>query len=250
MTAREGVPEGPYDVTVRASRGQRVLTPGDDEAWIAAGVTDSYAELSAQSLMVAASAQWPATPTTVIPPTLVEIRQATSGDPRRYDLTLLVTSDGRMRGRLFQETKATLTPESWDAFLRQQILPCLSGLPRPFRVALAVGGTSADASLGLAASADGGDLDHLPEEGGDEGAPIRLRELEGQLAALLDAELGATDPGEPVCSQVRIVRLVRHGGSLPVGLYVGLPSDRRVRAVLTPSGVEVTPLDSPGLTVP
>lgn len=242
LVAREGAPPEPFDVAVRAHRGHRVLTAGEDERWIASGIADTYTHLNARPTTVAASRQWPPSTTPIVQPSAIEIRQAMSGDPDRYEISFLVTSDSAMRGRLFQETKATLTPESWSTFLRQQVLPCLEGLPRPMRVALAVGGTSADASLSIAASADSGAFDDLPEEGGEVGAPIRQRELEDQLGSLVEAELVGSSPGQPICSQVRIIRLVRHGGSLPIGLYVGLPTDRRVHVSFTTEGVDVRAL--------
>ncbi|MFZ4485259.1 MAG: fumarate hydratase [Candidatus Nanopelagicales bacterium] len=242
LAAREGAPGTSFDVTVHARRGRGVLTSGDDETWIAAGVADAYSELSATPTVVSASGQWPPADTVVHQPAILEIRQMTSGDADRYGISYLVTADGALRGRLFQETKATLNPSSWTEFLLSQVLPGLAGLPRPFRVALAVGGTSAEASLGTAASADARELDHLGEDGGEKGTPIRQRQMEAELAALLAAEL-RVPAGEPVCSQVRIIRLVRHGGSLPIGLYVGLTTDRRIHAALTPRGIDVSPVE-------
>lgn len=242
LVAREDDPGTAFDVTVRARRGRGVLTSGEDETWIAAGVADAYRKLSATPTVVSASGQWPPTKAVVRQPAILGIRQATSGDAHEYRISYLVTTDGALRGRLFQETKATLNPSSWTEFLLNQVVPVLAGLPRPFRVALAVGGTSAESSLGTAASADARELDHLGEEGDEEGTPIRQREMEGEVSALLEAELG-TPAGERVCSQVRIIRLVRHGGSLPIGLYVGLPTDRCIHAVLTPDGLDVSPAE-------
>ncbi len=242
LAARAGAPGTSFDVTVRARRGPGVLTSGDDEAWIAAGVADAYEELSATPIVVSASGQWPPVETVVQQPAIIEIRQATSGDHHHYGISYVITTDGALRGRLFQETKATLNPPSWTEFLLRQVVPGLAALPRPFRVSLAVGGTSAEASLGTAASADARELDHLEDEGDEEGTPIRPREMEAELSALLEAELGAP-AGEPVCSQVRIIRLVRHGGSLPIGLYVGLPTDRRIHAAFTPRGLDVSPAE-------
>ena len=242
LAAREAAPGTSFDVTVRARRGRGVLTSGDDEKWIAAGVADAYNELSATPTVVSASGQWPPAETVVHQPAILEIRQTTSGDAHHYAISYLITTDGALRGRLFQETKATLNPSSWTEFLLNQVVPGLAGLPRPFRVALAVGGTSAEASLETAASADAREFDHLDDEGDEEGTPIRPQEMEAGLSALLEAELGAP-AGEPVCSQVRIIRLVRHGGSLPIGLYVGLPTDRLIHAVLTPQGLEVSPAE-------
>lgn len=244
IAAREDAAEAPFDVTVRARRGHRVLTKGDDEAWIAAGIGDAYAELAGLPTVVGASDQVPPSDTVLVQPAMIEVRQATSGDPLRYEISFMVTSDGRTRGHLFQETKATLNPSSWTEFLRAQVTPALAGLPRPFRVAVAVGGTSAEASLRTAARADARELDHLGEEGDERGTPIRLREMETELTELLDVELGGATSAS-VCSQARIIRLVRHGGSLPIGLYAGLPSDRRIRAILTPGGLDVTPSLAP-----
>lgn len=239
LAIRDRTPGGVFDVTAWAIRGPGVLTPGEDEAWIAAGVAAAYEELEATSSVVGPSRHPSGEAALLRQPTLLEIRQATSGDPRRYQITLLLTSDGTPRGRLFQETKATLTPAAWTEFLRGQVLPCLVDLPRPFRVALAVGGTSAEAGLAAARRADGGELDHLPDVGGEEGSSLRLPDQESELGDLIEEAFGGRET-DRACSQVRIIRLVRHGGSLPVGLYVGLPTDRHVRVTLTSRGVDVS----------
>ena len=239
LTAREGMSGDVFDVAARGVRGPRVLTAGSDEAWIAAGIDAAYGELNASASVVTASDHLLDELPVPRQPALVEIRQATSGDPTQYSIDLLVTTDASPRSWLFQETKATLTPAAWGAFLRRAVVPRLIDLPRPFRVALAVGGTSAEACLATALRTEGGEFDHLPDVGDGMGAPIRLPMLEAELEAVVNDELSRHGTGG-ACSQVRIVRLVRHGGSLPVGLYIGLHTDRRVRVTLTPQGMDVT----------
>lgn len=238
LAARHGAAQSPFDVAVRVQRGHRVLSPGADECWIAAGVADAYRELGAESTIIAPVG--PDSSEQKFPGRVANIHvlQALAGDPYRYDLSFHLSVDAQPRGRLFQETKATLNPASWNDFLRTQIIPALRSLPRPFRVALAVGGTSAEASLGTAARADAGEFDDLTEEGGDTGAPIRQRALEIECADLINEEL-CSSATQLACDQVRVIRMVRHGGSLPIGLHIGLPGDQLVRVTLNSQGMKL-----------
>lgn len=225
------------DVLISGSRGKHVLTPGEDEAWIAAGVRDAYRDLGATTTMVTPTSEHGAHDTPSSPPAQIEIRQEVHGGVQGYELGFLVTQDCQLRGRLFQETKATLNPESWSGFLRSILPPVLRDAPRPFRVNLAVGGTSAENALSVAARADRAEFDDLDGIGDDSGRPIRVREIEQELLEMIPELVEGN--AEAACSDVRVIRLVRHGGSLPIGLYVGYPDDRLVRLTLTREGAHL-----------
>ena len=70
-----------------------------------------------------------------------------------------------------------------------------------------MGGTSAEAVLAMAAQADGGSFDDLPEERDDDGGRVRG---------------------------------VRHGGFLPIGAYVGHPTAQQARIRIAEGRVELT----------
>lgn len=210
----------PFDVRVKARRGRMVLSSGEDGDLIARGVGDAYAVLASTSTRVEADGQPIANLAAAAMP--VDIRQGGSSDDQyEYLIDLLVTEDAKLRGALFQEPPAILNPTAMANFLRTVIPGLVAGRPDPFRVTVVVGGTSAEAVLAMAAEADGGSFDDLPEERDDDGGPVRSRELERLLHAVAE-EAG----GLGSCSQARVIRGVRHGGSLPIGAYVGHADDQ------------------------
>jgi fumarate hydratase class I len=63
--------------------------------------------------------------------------------------------------------------------------------------------------------------------------------------------IGAQFGGKYFCHDVRVVRLARHGASLPVGIGVSCSADRQIKAKITPDGVFLEQLETdPGKYLP
>ncbi len=56
--------------------------------------------------------------------------------------------------------------------------------------------------------------------------------------------IGAQFGGKYFCHDVRVVRLPRHGASLPVGIGVSCSADRQILAKITPEGVFLEQLET------
>jgi fumarate hydratase class I len=55
--------------------------------------------------------------------------------------------------------------------------------------------------------------------------------------------IGAQFGGKYFCHDVRVIRLPRHGASLPIGIGVSCSADRQIRAKITPEGVFLEQLE-------
>ena len=55
--------------------------------------------------------------------------------------------------------------------------------------------------------------------------------------------IGAQLGGKYFCHDVRVVRLARHGASLPIGIGVSCSADRQIKAKITPEGVFLEELE-------
>jgi fumarate hydratase class I len=88
-------------------------------------------------------------------------------------------------------------------------------------------------------------LDTLPTKGSKAGHAFRDLELEQQVLALSrNIGIGAQFGGKYFCHDVRVIRLARHGASLPIGIGVSCSADRQILAKITPEGVFLEQLET------
>jgi fumarate hydratase class I len=87
-------------------------------------------------------------------------------------------------------------------------------------------------------------LDHLPTTGNALGRAFRDLELEAQmLDAARKCGIGAQFGGKYFALDVRVVRLPRHGASLPIGIGVSCSADRQAKGKITRDGVFLEQLE-------
>jgi len=115
----------------------------------------------------------------------------------------------------------------------------------PYHLAIVIGGTPAELTLKTVKLASCRWLDTLPTSGSKAGHAFRDVEMEAQVLELSRRiGIGAQFGGKYFCHDVRVIRLPRHGASLPVGIGVSCSADRQVLAKLTPDGVFLEQLET------
>jgi len=88
-------------------------------------------------------------------------------------------------------------------------------------------------------------LDGLPTVGTMAGHAIRDPALEAEVHRLTQSiGIGAQFGGKYFCHDVRVVRLPRHGASLPIGIGVSCSADRQIKAKITADGVFLEQLET------
>jgi len=146
---------------------------------------------------------------------------------------------------LFQETRAILTPEKLLGFLETKMKTLGTSACPPYHLAIVIGGTSAEMTLKTVKLASCRWLDALPTSGSKAGHAFRDMEMESKVLELSRRiGIGAQFGGKYFCHDVRVIRLPRHGASLPVGIGVSCSADRQVLAKLTPDGVFLEQLET------
>ncbi len=146
---------------------------------------------------------------------------------------------------LYQETKALLNPDSFMKFLDEKLRSLGTAACPPYHLAIVVGGTSAEFALKTAKYASAKYLDTLPTEGTIAGHGFRDLEAEEQVLQLTrDLGIGAQFGGKYFCHDVRVIRLPRHGASLPVAIAVSCSADRQCLGKITPEGVFIEQLET------
>jgi fumarate hydratase, class I len=227
---------------VMGKRGQLVLTSGSDEAAIARGVFDTYAEANLRYSQVAPLDMFEESNTGNNLPAQIEL-YATEGD--EYHFLFMAKGGGSAnKSLLFQETKALLNPASLTAFLDHKLRSLGTAACPPYHLAVVIGGTSAELALKTAKLASARYLDDLPTSGNPLGRAFRDLEWEARVVDIARATgIGAQFGGKYFCHDARVIRLPRHGASCPVAIAVSCSADRQALGKITRDGVFLEELE-------
>jgi len=233
---------------VMGKRGQHVLSPGGDESAIAQGVYDAYTRLNLRYSQMAPITTWEEQNTGSNLPAQIELYADTAaGHETTYSFLFMAKGGGSAnKSFLYQETKAVLNPERMLAFLDEKLRALGTSACPPYHLAIVIGGTSAEFALKTAKYASAKYLDELPRTGSaDTARGFRDVELEEQVLELTCRfGIGAQFGGKYFCHDVRVIRLPRHGASLPIAIAVSCSADRQALGKITPEGVFIEALET------
>ncbi len=227
---------------VKGKKGQQVLTTGDDKVAISAGIFDTYQTSNLRYSQMAPITMWEEKNTGTNLPAELKI-EAIPGDVYKF---LFMTKGGGSANKsyLFQETKALLNPTSLARFLDEKLRLIGTSACPPYHLGLVIGGTSAEMAVETAKLASARYYDSLPTAGSAGGHAFRDLEMEAEVLKITQAfGIGAQFGGKYFCHDVRVIRLPRHGASLPVGLAVSCSADRQAKAKITGEGVFLEQLE-------
>jgi fumarate hydratase class I len=182
-----------------------------------------------------------------------QIELYADGTPNEYKFLFMAKGGGSAnKSFLFQETKAILHPDRMVTFLDEKIRSLGTAACPPYHLAIVIGGTSAEFALKTAKYASARYLDALPTSGSEAGHGFRDLEMEKRVLELTrELGIGAQFGGKYFCHDVRVVRLPRHGASLPVAIAVSCSADRQMLGKITAEGVYLEQLETePALYLP
>ncbi|MGA0985477.1 MAG: fumarate hydratase [Candidatus Nanopelagicales bacterium] len=234
-------------MVVSAKRGSHILTDGQDEAVIAKGIFNVYQDLNLRYSQLAPLNMWQEKNTGTNLPAQIEIYADTKpGHELEYKLLYMAKGGGSAnKSLMFQETKAILNPEKMRAFLEEKLRSLGTAACPPYHLAIVIGGPTAEFALKTAKLASARELDDLPLIGSELGHGFRDIEMEAEVLKITEQfGIGAQFGGKYFCHDVRVIRLPRHGASLPVAIAVSCSADRQVLAKITPEGAYLEKLES------
>jgi fumarate hydratase class I len=227
---------------IKGKRGQHVLTRGGDEAAIARGVYDAYTTLNLRYSQMAPLTMWEEVNTRTNLPAEIKLA-AVDGDAYKF-LFMAKGGGSANKSYLYQETKAILNPAGLVRFLDEKLRTLGTSACPPYHLGVVIGGTSAELALETAKLASTRYLDTLPTSGNELGRGFRDLEFEAEVLALSQAfGIGAQFGGKYFCHDVRVIRLPRHGASLPVAVAVSCSADRQALGKITADGVFLEQLE-------
>ncbi len=227
---------------VMAKKGRLVFTEGEDESAIAEGIRDAYEKKNLRYSQLAPRSMFEETNTSTNLPAQIEI-YAEGEDAYKF---LFIAKGGGSANKtfLYQATPSILTHEHLLDFLKGKILSLGTAACPPYHLAVVIGGTSAELNLKTVKLASTHYLDQLPTFGGADGHAFRDLAMEEEIFKLTQAlGVGAQFGGKYFCHDVRVVRLPRHGASLPIGIGVSCSADRQALGKITRDGVFLEKLE-------
>ncbi len=232
---------------VFGKKGQRVWVEGDEEEALSFGVHRTYTETNLRYSQMAPLSMFDEVNTGNNLPVQFDIYAAPGEDHADVFSLMFVAKGGGSANKsfLFQETRAILNPERLVKFLETKLRTLGTSACPPYHLAIVIGGTSAEATMKTVKLASTKWLDELPTTGSRAGHAIRDLEMEQKVLELSQSiGIGAQFGGKYFCHDVRVIRLARHGASLPVGIGVSCSADRQIKAKITPEGVFLEQLET------
>lgn len=227
---------------VTGKKGQNLLVRGDLRQALSDGIRDTWASRNLRFSQMAPLTMYEEKNTGTNLPAQIDI-EAVGGDA--LELLFMAKGGGSANKTfLFQQTRRLLEPERLLAFFDERIRTLGTTACPPYHLAIVIGGLSAEQCLKTVKLASARELDGLPTTGSPDGRAFRDLELEGQILGLTRAMgLGAQFGGKYFCHDVRVIRLPRHGGSLPVGMGVSCSADRQIRGRIDRDGLWLEALE-------
>jgi fumarate hydratase class I len=227
---------------VMGKKGQRVWTGGGDEAALSLGIRRTYTETNLRYSQQAPLSMFDEVNTGDNLPAQIDLF-ATEGDEYKF---LFIAKGGGSANKtfLFQQTPAVLNKASLLKFLDEKIRTLGTAACPPYHLAIVIGGTSAEMNLKTVKLASTRYLDSLPSQGNKSGQAFRDRDFEQEVLSLTRAMgIGAQFGGKYFCHDVRVIRLPRHGASVPIGIGVSCAADRQILGKINAKGVFLEQLE-------
>ncbi|MEY3094238.1 MAG: hypothetical protein RLZZ317_741 [Actinomycetota bacterium] len=231
---------------IMGKKGQQVLTSERDEVTISRGVYDAFTKLNLRYSQLAPVTMWEEKNTGNNLPAQIEI-YSDYEHADEYNFMYIAKGGGSAnKSFLYQETKAILNPKTFLVWLEDKLRSLGTAACPPYHLAIVIGGTSAEFTTKVGKLASTKYLDSLPTTGNAKtGRAFRDPELEKQVFELTQKlGIGAQFGGKYFCHDVRVIRLPRHGASLPISIAVSCSADRQAKAKITKDGVFIEKLET------
>ncbi len=229
---------------VFAWKDEGILTGGDDTSAIAGGALDAWRASALRN-------------STTLPEGFFGERDPGDNGPAQTALFATVPAPGAGRAYRFlfcakgggssnkttltQATKALLEPSAFSAFLREKIAALGTAACPPYVISVVAGGISPEQNLLALKLATAGYFD-APAPGFDYRVmgtvPERDSVLEREVLSIAaETGLGAQFGGRALATAARVLRLPRHGASLPVSVGVSCVAHRNLLGRIDSDGV-------------
>jgi fumarate hydratase, class I len=228
---------------IMGKKGRRVFTKGGDEDALSAGARDAYLKRNLRYSQLAPISMYEERNTKNNLPAQIDIYE--EGEDAYKFLFMAKGGGSANKTFLHQATPSVLAPDRLLKFLEDKIRYLGTSACPPYHLAVVIGGLSAEMNLKTVKLASARYLDGLPTVGGEDAHAYRDLEMEVAIHKMTQSMgIGAQFGGKYFCHDVRVIRLPRHGASLPIGVGVSCSADRQAVGKITKDGIYIEALET------
>ena len=227
---------------VVGKKGSSIWTDFDDEEYISKGIWRAFKENNLRYSQLAPLSMFEEVNTKTNLPAQIEIM---STDSNEYSFLFVAKGGGSANKTFFyQATPSVIRTKKILDYLQPLIKNIGTAACPPYHLGIVIGGTSAELNMKTLKLATCKYLDNLPITGNDSGRAFRDITMEKEILEMtIKYGIGAQFGGKYFCHDVRVIRLPRHGASLPISIGVSCGADRQVKAKINEKGVFIEKLE-------
>lgn len=228
---------------IMGKKGQYVWTDGNDKEPLSKGIFKTYTETSLRYSQLTPLSMFDEKNTGTNLPAQIDL-YATEGSS--YEFLFMAKGGGSAnKSFLHQAVPSVLTPDRLMAFLEEKVTELGTSACPPYHLAIVIGGTSAEDTMKTVKLVSTKYYDELPTSGNEHGRAFRDLEMEAAVHKMTQGiGIGAQFGGKYFCHDVRVVRMPRHGASVPIGIAVSCSADRQIKGKITKDGVFLEQLET------
>jgi len=227
---------------VVGKKGSSIWTDFDDEKYISKGIWRAFKENNLRYSQLAPLSMFEEVNTKTNLPAQIDIM---STDSNEYSFLFVAKGGGSANKTFFyQATPSVIRTKKILDYLQPLIKNIGTAACPPYHLGIVIGGTSAELNMKTLKLATCKYLDNLPITGNDSGRAFRDITMEKEILEMtIKYGIGAQFGGKYFCHDVRVIRLPRHGASLPISIGVSCGADRQVKAKINEKGVFIEKLE-------
>mgnify|MGYP001320833329 CR=1 FL=1 len=227
---------------VVGSKGEKIWTGGNDKKSISRGIYEAFQENNLRYSQLAAQNMYEEINTKTNLPAQIDIY---SSESDIYEFLFIAKGGGSAnKSFLYQATPSVIRNKELLNFLEPRIKNIGTAACPPYHLAVVIGGLSAEMTMKTLKLATCHYLDDLPIEGSKNGRAFRDLETESDLLKITqNLGVGAQFGGKYFCHDIRVIRLPRHGASLPIAIGVSCGADRQALGYISSEGLHLEQLE-------
>ena len=227
---------------VVGKKGSSIWTDFDDEEYISKGIWRAFKENNLRYSQLAPLTMFEEVNTKTNLPAQIDIISTESDE---YSFLFVAKGGGSANKTFFyQATPSVIRTKKILDYLQPLIKNIGTSACPPYHLGIVIGGTSAELNMKTLKLATCKYLDNLPTKGNRSGRAFRDLDMEKEILDMtIKYGIGAQFGGKYFCHDVRVIRLPRHGASLPISIGVSCGADRQVKAKINKNGVFIEKLE-------